>query len=220
MFIAQGYFEETHKNVEEARRLYKYAYEEVTPGLLEAVIKHINLERREKNYNEVDRLFKYAINIVNDTGNSGNIMYVSSLYARFHQFVMGDLSKAIEIYEQALEKSGDKKALYYIYINALNCLENLDLKLEKTKKAYELALKTDSSLPTTDQLEMWVSYIDFIRNSWKNTEEIKEIEIKFRKIFHHQNILTLDFKQKCKIKRMKRSEVYEYPDVMKKPHLA
>ena len=80
------------------------------------------------------------------------------------------------------------------------------------KKVFEFGLKNDSQLPASDQLELWVSFIQFIRNSWNDLEEIKEVEARFRKAFHHQNILTNDFKTKAKIKKMKRSEGYEYPD--------
>lgn len=219
LFVSQGYFEETHNNIEEARRLYKHAYEQVAPGLLDGVISHIRLERRQKNYNEVDRLFKYAETITVDSENSGNYLYVVSEYARFHHFVLEDLNKAIEIYENSLPKTGDQKSIYYIYINALNCLNDIDLKLNKIKNAYELGLRTDSLLPGSDKLELWVSYMDFVRNSWKNSEDIKDIEARFRKNFHHQNLLTVDFKNKCKIKRMKRSDLYEYPEPIKKMNL-
>ena len=154
LFVAQGYFEEVHKNVEEARRLYKHSYEQIAPGLLDGIIKHIHLERRCKNYDIVDRLFRYALNVAAEAGNSGNILYVSAEYARFNHYVLGDLSRAIEIYENCLEKAGDKKAIYYIYINALKCLSDAEEKLKKIKKVFEFGLKNDSQLPASDQLEL------------------------------------------------------------------
>lgn len=219
LFVAQGYFEEVHKNIDEARRLYKHAYEQVTPGLLSGIFSHIRLERRARNFNEVDRLFKYAMTVAEEGGHSGNLLYVTAEYSHFHQFVMQDLTKAIQICESALEKAADKKALFYVYISVLNCLDNVETKLSKIKSTFEFALKSDSVLPLADQLEIWVSYMDFIRNSWKNTEDVREVENRYRKVFHHQNILTGEFKNKCKIKRMKRSEAYEYPEAIKKPHL-
>ena len=216
LFIAQGYFEEIKKNSEEARRLYKHAYEQVSPGLLSGVLRHIHLERRSNNYEEVDKLFLYAMSVAEEAGNSGNLLYIISEYTRFHQFVMKNLGRALEIFEGKMEKVADQKAYYHSYISALNCLPDVEEKLKKIKAAYEFGLRNGSALPASEQLELWVSYIDFIRNSWNKTEEIKDIEARFRKAFHHQSVLTGEFKTKCKIKRMKRSETYDYPEANKR----
>lgn len=216
LFVAQGYFEETHNNISEARKLYKHSYENVSPGLLDGILKHAQLERREKNFSQVDELYQQALSVAIEIGTSSHVAYVTTEYARFHYLVMQDLNRAIGIFEESLDKATSQKSIYFAYISTLNSLEDLDEKLKKIKAAYELGLRPESKLPLPEQLEMWVSYMDFMRNSWKNYEDVKEAEGKFRKIFHHQNVLTVEFKGKCGIKRMKRNENLDYPEPVKR----
>lgn len=80
LFVYQGYFEEVHGNVDEARRLYKHAYENigkkyVAPGLVEGVYKHINLERKARNYDEVLRLYELAIDVAKQNKDSYTIAF-------------------------------------------------------------------------------------------------------------------------------------------------
>ncbi|CAG9329093.1 unnamed protein product [Blepharisma stoltei] len=219
LFIAQGYFEELHKHIDEARKLYKHAYEDVTPGLLEGVYKHINLERRQRNFEEVDRLFKFAYSIALENGKSDSIVFVAGQYANFSQHQMNNLDKAIEIYSDAIKKAGDKKSIYYAYINALGCLTDLQDKKTKIRDVYELGLSFNSDLSPQEKLELWVSYIDFMRDSWENGNELKELEERFRLVFHHQAALTQKFKASAKIKRMRRVPIYEESEPNKRQHI-
>jgi pre-mRNA-processing factor 39 len=216
LVVAQGYFEEVHGDLDSARKLYRNAYENIAYGLLDGVFKHIHLERRQKNYEEVDRLFRFALDISFANGQSGHIVFVTAQYAQFCQYLMGELEKAVEIFEASLGRAGDQKELFYAYINALNCLSDRDNRLERVKSAYERAVSAESKLPANDQLEMWVAYIDFMRNSWQISEDVKEVEIRFKKVFHHQNIMTNDFKNRCKIRRTKREENIDYQDIIAK----
>lgn len=219
LFVAQGYFEELHKNIDEARKLYKHAYEDVAYGLLDGIYKHINLERRQVNYDEVDRLYKLAYSIALDNGRTENIAFIASQFARFQEYQMKDLDRALEIYQEALNKAGDRKALYYIYINALNCLTDLSEKKSRIREVYEIGVVESSRLNFKERLELWVSYIDFMRDAWENVEELKETEERFRLVFHHQSSLSQEFKAAAKIKRMRRSATYEYPEPIKRQQL-
>ena len=49
--------------------------------------------------------------------------------------------------------------------------------------AYEFWLRNGSVLSASEQLELSVSYIDFIRNSWNKTEKIKEMKPGLGKLF-------------------------------------
>ena len=215
LFVAQGFFEEVHGNAQEARRLYIHAYDSVAPGLIDGIVKHAHLERREKNYGKVDELFQYALDISFDSGDSGCILYITGEYGKFHLNTMKNLQRALGIYKKSLEKIPEQKPIYYLYISALGCIEDPDEKLEKIKEVFEFGLGVESKLLVSDQYELWVSYMDFVRSFWKNFEEVKEVEKRFRKHFHHQSVLTLDFKNRCGIKRMKKNERIDYPEPVK-----
>lgn len=215
LFVAQGYYEEMHGNIQEARKLYTHAYENIAPGLIDGIIKHAHLERREKNTDQSDELFQYALEVSFNSGDSGCILYVTGEYAKFHLNTMKNVPKALNIYKKSLEKIPEQKSLYYLYISAIGCIENPEEKLEKIKEVFEIGIGPESKLLASDQLELWVSYMDFVRRFWGNFEEIKEIEKRFRKQFHHQNMLTLDFKNRCGIKRMKKNDRVDYPEPVK-----
>ena len=51
----------------------------------------------------------------------------------------------------------------------------------------------------------------------KVVEEVKEVETRFNKYYHHKTVMTNDFKARCGIKRMKKNDALDYPEPIKLP---
>jgi pre-mRNA-processing factor 39 len=215
VFVAQGIFEETHGCFDEARKLYEQAYEQVAPGLIDALLRHAHLERREKSLERADLLFSRALDVSFNSGDSACIVFVTGEYCRFLNNSSKNLEKTLEIYQKSLEKASDQKSLYFLYISALKNIENNQERLERIRKVFEFGLQKESRLMENDQLELWVAFVDFMRRFWKDFEEVKDVEVRFRKCFHHQNVMCNDFKNRCGIKRMKKNDALEYPEPIK-----
>jgi len=214
LFVSQGYFEELHGNTEEAKKLYKHVYEKVAPGLLNAVLKHINLERRNSNFTEVENLYQKALEVAENEGKPETIALIASHYGRFYQNIMKNPNKAIEVFESALEKAPGEKSLYLILVNAY---KNSDRTQEITN-VYEKAIWS-TELPQRAKVEFWVGYIDFVRSTCEDKEKLREAEENFRLNFHHEDLLIEEFKKASGIKRMQRSASYEYPEPIKQQQL-
>lgn len=217
VLVAHGVFEEMHGLVDEARRLYELAYDSVAPGLIDALIKHAHLERRASEFGKAEELFQRALDVSFACGDSACISFVTGQFCKFLLTSTRNLNKALEVFQISLEKASDQKSIYLLYINILRNIQDTEERFEKIRMVYEFGLAKDSRLMSNDQLELWVSYVDFMRNYWRNYEEVKEVEMRFCKNYHHQNIMTSDFKARCGIKRMKKNEALDYPEPIKIP---
>lgn len=143
LFIAQGYFEETHGNLVEAEQLYRKVYEKVDRGSLEAIFKHLNLEKRRGDLVAVDRLYHLASAAADAIGDSNSIAFVSMHFARHLQQVKDDLEGALAIYARVEPKTRDKKAMYLAYLNTLSLLTDPNERNAKMTEVYERAIASD-----------------------------------------------------------------------------
>jgi pre-mRNA-processing factor 39 len=224
LFVYQGYFEEVHGNVEEARRLYKHAYEKigkryVAPGLVEGVYKHINLERKAQNYDEVVRLYELAIDVAKQNNDSYTIAFISCHFARFLQHHLNDLDRALSVYEAAINLTTGHNFLYNLYIVGLWSLSDPISRLDRIKKVYEAAVNERNNLIEEERLELWLSYINFIRNHWPDRQETRDIEERFRRSFHHSNQFQSRFRQSCRIKQVRSARPFSYDNPLKRMKL-
>lgn len=181
LFLEQGIFEESLGHLDEARRLYQHVYDDVAPGLFSGLFKHLNLERREKNYEVVDKLYSEAFNIAETSEEPAILTYVTIHYAKYLSFVHGDHDRSLEIFENALRRVTDRKILYLSYIDALK--RKSHNKADKIKQIFERAFSEESKLEELEKKEIWVQYLDFMRDTWPNVGDVAQLELEFMRKF-------------------------------------
>ena len=216
LFLAQGYFEEVIGDLDEARRLYTHVYQNIRktytePGLLSALFKHLNLERRLGNLATVQQLYIEGLGVARDTNNTQALAHLAMHYARFQHQLQGDLDGATKTLEDHLHT--DNKQLFLTYVQYVCFKPDSEERNQKVRTAYERALV--STVPKDQKMELWMSYIAFMRSHWQDHEELMEVETRFQASFFMGQIMTKAFKDKLKIKRHMMANAEQYPEVIK-----
>lgn len=160
-------FEETHGNIEGARKILGHIDKEV-PGVLIIQLRKVNLERRAGNLTEASRLYEHYISTAKT-----KIAFVtlSVKYARFCMKIMHDIEKAISVVKKALEE--DKGNI------RLN-LQLLDLLMSKPEFNEEecVAIFNQIIEKETVDIEHKIKFaqrkIEFIEDYGKNIKSIKK----------------------------------------------
>ena len=146
MYLCQGHFEESLGNLDAARYFYKHVYENIVPGLFDGIFRHLNLERKAKNYELVETLYALTSKIALESGQDTLKMFVSNHYAHYQLYTNKNPEKMIEIYENALKDIKSKKSLYLVYIHSLSQVKDQTLRMQNTKKTYEMAIGEESEV--------------------------------------------------------------------------
>ncbi|XP_073973228.1 pre-mRNA processing factor 39 [Rhodnius prolixus] len=160
-------FEESHGNVEGARKILCHIDKEV-PGVLIIQLRKINLERRAGNLTEASRLYEHYISLAKT-----KIAFVtlSVKYARFCMKILHDNEKAISVVKKALEE--DKGNI------RLN-LQLLDLLMNKTEFVEDECVAIFNQIIEKDSvdIEHKIKFaqrkIEFIEDYGKNIKSIKK----------------------------------------------
>ena len=209
LFLAQGYFEEVIGNLDEARRLYVHVYQNIQPGLLSGLLKHLNLERRQGRLDEVQKLYAEALAVARE--NTHALAHLAVHYARFQHQLLKDLPAAIHTLETHLHT--DNKQLYLAYVQYLRLQPSSPTRNESIRSAYERAL--GSRMTKDHKMEMWLSYVDFMRTHWQDHDQLMQVESRFQTSFFLGQAMTKTFKEKLKIKRHVSASAEQYPEVIK-----
>ncbi|KAJ6680784.1 PRE-MRNA-PROCESSING FACTOR 39 [Salix purpurea] len=104
-------FKEQNGDIPGARAAYRVVHAEIAPGLLEAITKHANMERRLGNLEDAFSLYEQAIAI--EKGKE-LLLVLPALYAQYAQFIYltsKNLLKARKVLVEALENAQFSKLL-------------------------------------------------------------------------------------------------------------
>nr|GMD66915.1 pre-mRNA-processing factor 39 [Ipomoea batatas] len=104
-------FREQHGDIPGARAAYHLVHTEISPGLLEATIKHANMEHRLGNLDDACSLYEQAIAIEKGKEHSQTLPLLYAQYSRFLYLVSGKVEKAREILDQVVENAQLSKPL-------------------------------------------------------------------------------------------------------------
>jgi pre-mRNA-processing factor 39 len=96
-------FKEQNGDIPGARAAYELLNSEISPGLIEAIIKHANMEHRLGNLEDAYSLYEQAIAIEKGKEHSQTLPMLYAQYSRFVYMVSANAEKAREILVQALE---------------------------------------------------------------------------------------------------------------------
>ncbi|KAJ9169671.1 hypothetical protein P3X46_017833 [Hevea brasiliensis] len=130
-------FREQNGDIPSARAAYKLVHTEITPGLLEAVVKHANMEHRLGNLKDAFSLYEQTIAIEKGKEHSQVLPMLYAQFSRFLYLVAGNVEKAREVLVEALENTPLSKPLLeaFIYLESIQSLpkriDYLDSLVEK-----------------------------------------------------------------------------------------
>ncbi|CAK8543657.1 unnamed protein product [Lathyrus sativus] len=104
-------FKEQAGDIVGARAAYHLVHTEISPGLLEAIIRHANMEHRLGKLEDAFSLYEQAIAIEKGKEHSQTLPMLFAQYSRFVYLASGNAEKAKEILVGGLENASLSKAL-------------------------------------------------------------------------------------------------------------
>ncbi|EPS68551.1 hypothetical protein M569_06212, partial [Genlisea aurea] len=104
-------FREQLGDISGARSSYQHVHTGISPGLIEAIIKHANMEYRLGNLENACSLYEQAISIEKGKEQSQTLPMLFAQYSRFIYLVSGNVDRAREILVQGLESAQLSKPL-------------------------------------------------------------------------------------------------------------
>ncbi|PSR73088.1 Pre-mRNA-processing factor like, partial [Actinidia chinensis var. chinensis] len=114
-------FKEHSGDIPGARASFQLVHTEISPGLLEATIKHANMEHRLGNLEDACSVYEQAIAVEKGKEHTQTLPFLSVQYSRFLLLVCCNVEKAREVLVLALENVQLSKPL----LEALIHLESI-----------------------------------------------------------------------------------------------
>ncbi|KAI4378580.1 hypothetical protein MLD38_016040 [Melastoma candidum] len=124
--LFSAWFKEHHHDVDGARAAYQLVHTEISAGLLEAIIKHSNMECRLGNMDNALAIYGHAMAVEKGMEHSPALPVLFAQYARFMYLVPGQLEKAREILVEAPELVQLSKP----FLETMICLEGASISKE------------------------------------------------------------------------------------------
>ncbi|KDP26468.1 hypothetical protein JCGZ_17626 [Jatropha curcas] len=178
-------FREQSGDIPGARAAYQLVHSEIAPGLLEAVVKHANMEHRLGNLKDAFSLYEQAIAIEKGKEHSQVLPMLYAQYSRFVYLVSGNAEKAREILVEALENAPLSKPLLeaFIYHESIQSLpkriDYIDSLVDKF-----IAPNSDSlnSASVADKEEISCIFLEFL-GMFGDVQSIKKADDRHAKLF-------------------------------------
>lgn len=114
-------FKEHSGDIPGARSAFQLVHTEISPGLLEAIIKHANMEHRLGNLEDACSVYEQAIAVEKGKEHSQTLPFLFAQYSRFLRLVSSNVEKSREVLVQGLENVQLSKPL----LEALIHLESI-----------------------------------------------------------------------------------------------
>ncbi|XP_057472523.1 pre-mRNA-processing factor 39-1-like isoform X4 [Actinidia eriantha] len=188
LFAAQ--FKEHSGEIPGARAAYQLVNTEISPGLLEAIIKHANMEHRLGNLEDACSVYEQAIAIEKGKEHSQSLPFLFAQYSRFLYLVSSNVEKAREVLVQAHENVQLTKPLLEALIHLESIqpppkrIEYLDSLVEK----FIVPSPDNLNIATvSDREELSSIYLEFL-DLFGDAKSIKRADDRHVKIFlRHKN---------------------------------
>ncbi|XP_010262449.1 PREDICTED: pre-mRNA-processing factor 39-like isoform X2 [Nelumbo nucifera] len=178
-------FKEQNGDIPGARAAYQLVHSGISPGLLEAVIKHANMEHRLGNLQDALSLYEQAVATEKGKEQSQTLPMLFVQYSRFSYLVAGNAEKAKEILVEALEHVQLSKPLLeaLIHLEAIQSVpKNID-HLDSLVEKYIVPSPDNSSvMSTADREEISSIYLEFL-DLFGNASLIKKADDRHAKLF-------------------------------------
>ncbi|KAK9057399.1 hypothetical protein SSX86_022234 [Deinandra increscens subsp. villosa] len=185
-------FKEHGGDIAGARASYQLVHTEISPGLLEAIIKHANMEHRLGNLEDACSLYEQTIAIEKGKEHSQTLPLLFAQYSRFLYMVLGRVEKAREVLDQALETNQLSKPLLEALIH-MESIQSLPKQIDRLDSLVEkfIAPGPDELNPASyvEREELSSIFLEFL-DLFGDTKTIKKADNRHAKHFlHHKNAL-------------------------------
>ncbi|GMH30903.1 hypothetical protein Nepgr_032746 [Nepenthes gracilis] len=187
-------FKEQHADIPEARAAYHLVHTEISPGLLEAIINHANMEKRLGNMEGAFSLYEQAIAIEKGKEHSQTLPMLFAQYSRFVFLGYGNAEKARQILVEALELVQLSKPILeaLLYLESIQSLpkriEYLDSLVDKFIMPNPDNLNTTSA-SIADQEELSRIFLEFL-GLFGDAQSIKKARDRHMRFFLCHKSLT------------------------------
>ncbi|XP_010556865.1 PREDICTED: pre-mRNA-processing factor 39-like [Tarenaya hassleriana] len=178
-------FKEQNEDITGARAAYQLVHSEISPGLLEAIIRHANMERRLGNLDDAFSLYEQAIAIEKGKEHSPILPILYAQYSRFTYLVSGDAEKARKILVEALDHVQPSKT----FLEALIHFETIQPPPRQIDYLQPLVEKfmmpnadSQSSASLAEREELSSIYIEFL-GLFGDAKSLKKFEDQHAKLF-------------------------------------
>ncbi|KAA0039889.1 pre-mRNA-processing factor 39 isoform X2 [Cucumis melo var. makuwa] len=178
-------FKEQNGDITGARASYQLVHSEISPGLLEAIIKHANMEHRLGNLEDAYSVYEQAIAIERGKEHSRALPLLYAQYSRFQNLVCKNEGKAREILDKAVEHGELSKPLIeaLIHFEAIQSttkrIDYLDSLVEKV-----IVPNTENATVVSASMREELSsiFLEFL-NLFGDVQSIKKAEDRHVKLF-------------------------------------
>ncbi|KAA8550706.1 hypothetical protein F0562_002390 [Nyssa sinensis] len=178
-------FKEQSGDIPGAQAAYQLVHTEISPGLLEAIIKHANMEHRLGNLEAACSVYEQAIAIEKGKEHSQTLPLLFAQYSRFLHLVSGNAEKAREILVQALENFQLSKPLLEALIH-LESIQSIPKRIDNLDSLVEKFIIPNPDNPnaasTTEREELSSIFLEFL-DLFGDTQSIKKADDQHAKLF-------------------------------------
>ncbi|PKA53850.1 hypothetical protein AXF42_Ash011330 [Apostasia shenzhenica] len=190
-------FKELSGDILGARSQYDLLYSAVSPGLVEAVVRHVNMEYRLGNKEDAFSIYERAIAAEQEKEQSQILSMLLTQYSHFLYLVTGDAAKARDILTRAVDTTQLSKPLLEAAIHLESILplpkriEYLDLLIERfvTPNADNVCMAN-----TTDREDISCIFLEFL-DLFGNSVSIKKAEQRHALLFLRQKSMLISKKR-------------------------
>ncbi|KAK9944990.1 hypothetical protein M0R45_010523 [Rubus argutus] len=191
-------FKEQSGDIPGAQAAYQLVHSEISPGLLEAIIKHANMEHRLGNLEAAYSLFEQAIAIEKGKEHSQTLPMLFAQYARFTYLVSLDAEKARAIFVEAVEHVQLSKAFLeaLIHFESIHSLpKKFDFVDSLVLKFVEPNAESPNFASVAEREELSSIYLEFL-NLFGDAQSIKKAEDRHAKVFLLHRSSTSELKKR------------------------
>ncbi|PIN14708.1 mRNA processing protein [Handroanthus impetiginosus] len=178
-------FKEQHGDISGAQAAYQLVHTGISPGLLEAIIKHANMEHRLGNLEDACTLYEQAIAIEKGKEHSQTLPLLFAQYSRFIYLVSGNVDKAREILVQGVESAQLSKP----FLEAMIHLESIQPRpkqigyLDSLVDKFIVPNPENASIASVDEREELSSiFLEFL-DLFGDAQSIKKADYRHAKLF-------------------------------------
>ncbi|KAL1834866.1 hypothetical protein ACET3Z_004517 [Daucus carota] len=168
-----------------ARAAYQLVHAEIAPGLMEAIVKHANMEHRLGKAEDACSLYEQAIAIEKGKEHSQTLPQLFAQYSRFVYLVCGKAEKAREILEQALEICQPSKSLLEAVIH-LESIQSTPKRIEFLDSLINKFIAPNPDNPSAasfiDREELSSIFLEFL-DHFADAHSVKKAEDRHAKLF-------------------------------------
>ncbi|XVF32328.1 hypothetical protein REPUB_Repub17cG0072300 [Reevesia pubescens] len=174
-------FKEQNGDIPGARAAYQLVHSEISPGLLEAIIKHANMERRLGKLEDAFSLYEQAIAIEKGKEHSQTLPMLYAQYSRFSYLVSGNAEKAREVLTGAL----DQVQLSKPFLEALIHFETIlppPRQIDYLESLVDKFIAPNSDGSAADREDLSSIFLEFL-SLFGDVQSIKKAEDRHAKLF-------------------------------------